>query len=222
MLVMVASFANAGKFDQAATNILATNNANPGPGIASIPNSSVTLDFSLQNGEFWDGLNDPDNVIAMCFTGGSITGIEWDVTLETVGASWLSEATMQFTDSSGSADPNAINLTVGNGDNTPGTMTYNSGGIVDLTDNTLPDVVAAGDGILQIQFFESFDDNADAVDSMFTSGTVGIHGIDLVPVACPYAAAVLAPPVPVPTNNWITLALLMLALMFFSRKLIKQ
>ncbi|MGB0514864.1 MAG: hypothetical protein ACPGJE_08505, partial [Wenzhouxiangellaceae bacterium] len=84
------------------------------------------------------------------------------------GDSWLSEATIQFSNSSGSADPNAINLTVGAGEDTPGDQDFSSGGaIIDFSDNGLPDVTAGADGILRLQLFEGFDDNPDAIDAVY-------------------------------------------------------
>jgi len=167
--------------------------AGPGTsgGIEGTPDSQVVVDIS--GAESWDLIDDVDNVIADCVGGGTITGIGFDVTITTVGASWLSEPVIQFTNSAGSADPNAINLTAGLNDDMPGTMSYTSGGIIDFSDNALPNITAAGDGILRMQFFESFDDVADAVDAVFDSGTLTFDGIGLVDntgdAACPFSGA---------------------------------
>ncbi len=179
LIFAIAASANSGKFDQPPKNTLeAINNNNAPVVINSVPNSMVTLDFGLLTGESWDGANDPDNILVDCLTGGSVTGFEWtNVTIESVGASWLSEATLQFTDS---AVTNGINLGLGNGDDFGGMMTYSSGGILDLTDAMLSDIVPGVDGIIRLQFFEGFDDVAGAIDANYTSGTIDVHGIDLV------------------------------------------
>lgn len=220
-LLMAATFAaSAGKVDQASTSLLsrAANNAAP-VGINSTPDSSVTIDFSVLTGESWDAQGSPNNVIGSCVLGGTITGIEWtNVEVATVGLSWLSEATMLFSDSAGGG---GISLSVGNGDDFAGTSTYSSGGIIDFTDNALPDIVALGDGLLPIEFFEGFDDAANAIDANFTAGTVTIWGIGLTPdPACQFAAAavVLAPPTPVPSLNLYALVALFLALLVFGYK----
>lgn len=177
-LVLAASAVTAGKFDQASGNTIQATNSNAPIVINSVPNSSVTIDFGYLTGDSWDGQDNPNNVIADCITGGSVTGFEWtNVTIATVGASWLSEARMLFSDTAGA---NGITLSLGNGDNVAGTMTYSSGGIIDLTDNALPDIVPGGDGIIRLQLFESFDDVANTIDANYTSGTVDVYGINLV------------------------------------------
>jgi hypothetical protein len=132
---------------------------------------STTYTFDVDTAH-WDALGDPDNeVITLdlnAILGGVagadafVTGLGWDTTIETVGASWLSESSYDFN--------GEIFLSPGAGDDMPGTMSYNSGGILDLSDNGLPDILAAG-GILTIEAFEGFDDVADAIDS-FQSGTL--------------------------------------------------
>ncbi|MDA3934121.1 MAG: hypothetical protein PF630_07340 [Gammaproteobacteria bacterium] len=115
----------------------------------------------------WDGIDDTDNIIIdlNIGAGNAMTGVSWDVGIATVGASWLSEPTVLFSDSTGSADPNGISLAPGTGVDAPGDMEFSSGGVLDFSDNALPDIVAGADGILRLQFFEGFDDTADAVDA---------------------------------------------------------
>lgn len=185
---------------------------------SSTPNSTVVLNL-VENGGVasWDGLDDVDNVIENCVSGAAITGVGWDnVTVESVGASWLSEAVMMFSNSSGSADPNWISLTVGTGDDFAGTGTYSSGGIIDFTDNALPDIVANGDGLFQIQFFESWDDVDGSIDANFTSGTLTIAGTDLVGTpgpGCNLLGAPAQPALPVPANNNFAIFALLLSVM---------
>lgn len=141
-----------------------------------------TRTVTLSQVASWDGLGDPDNVVmsidmAALFglSSGSaidLNGIGWDITVSTVGASWLSEATMYFdnqTQDSGAG----LFLTVGNGNDFAGTGTFSSGGIVKLADAGLPDLVLA-DGVLRIEFWESFDDVADDIDA-FLDGTLTLQ-----------------------------------------------
>ncbi|MGB0515084.1 MAG: hypothetical protein ACPGJE_09615, partial [Wenzhouxiangellaceae bacterium] len=116
----------------------------------------------------WDGLDDTDNIVIDLDIGpgNTLTGVGWDIGIATIGASWLSEATIQHSDSTGSADPNAINLNIGATLDNSGDQDFSSGGtIVDFSDNMLPEITAGPDGILRLQLFESFDDNADAIDA---------------------------------------------------------
>ncbi|MBL4660693.1 MAG: hypothetical protein JKY19_10070 [Alcanivoracaceae bacterium] len=218
LLACTMSVAIAGKLDQPtrstvqAVDLTAPVNTPDGTGAVS----SVTLDFAELIGDSFDGQDDPDNVIASCVAGGSITGVEWTgVTVETVGASWLSEATFLFTDSAGGQ---GVGLNVGNGDGAPGVATYSSGGIVDFTDNGIPDIVALGDGQLPIQFFESFDDNPNALDANYTAGTLTIWGLDLTAVPCPYIAAPPPPPAIIPTLSQYGLMMLFVGLFFVARR----
>jgi hypothetical protein len=179
----------------------------------SVPNSQVDLDFNLGGIASWDADNDPDNVIENCVSGDSITGFGWDLTIETVGASWLSEAVMRYSNSDGDADPNWITLTVGIGNDAPGNMNFTSGGILDLTDNALPDIVSNPDGLFMIQFFESFDDVADDIDANYLSGSVNVAGINLVGTPGPGCTLIGLPPLPVPADNNFALIALLLSVM---------
>lgn len=103
-----------------------------------------------------DGLDDPDNVILVQSLGPGtiVTGIGWDLDLETVGSSLLSNARLYFDGSD--QDGLGLFLTPGVGDNFSGTGSYASP-IVDLSDNGIPDIPILDDGNLYIQLFESFD-----------------------------------------------------------------
>jgi len=157
---------------------LTTNSSVP----ASNDRAGETRTVSLDSVASWDGLGDADNTVmsidmAALFglSSGSaidLNGIAWDVTVSTVGASWLSEATMYF-DNATQDSGAGIFLTVGIGDDFAGTSSYSSGGIVKLADAGLPDLVLA-DGVLRIEFWESFDDVADDIDS-FMSGTLTLQ-----------------------------------------------
>lgn len=97
--------------------------------------------------------------------GTEVTGIGWDVTLTSIGASWASEAVMGFEDQ--------LYLTVAAGDDAPVTSVgYSSGGIIDFSDDTtLPNIVVEADANLDIEFFEGFVDNAGTGDNFFEAGS---------------------------------------------------
>lgn len=138
---------------------------------AGSPTGSILLDVS--GWQFNDAQGSPLNQIMSVFIGhgGVVTGLSWDVNLTTIGASWASEAVMNFSDT--------VNLTVGTGDTFGVTnMNYSTGGfIVDLTDNGLPNILPDAAGFIEIEFFESFVDNAGTGDAFFEPGsTVTIHG----------------------------------------------
>jgi len=163
----------------------------------------------------WDAQDDEDNVVINLDigAGNALTGVGWDIGLSTVGDSWLSEAVILHSNSTGSADPNGIFLTLGVGLDQPGDQDFSSGGqIIDFGDNMLPDVVAGPDGILQLQLFETFDDVADAIDANYRNAAAPqlCSGLALVcsdQEACNSAVS-FAEARTVPANNAWALALL--------------
>jgi len=75
----------------------------------------------------------------------------------------------------GSSHFDGISLTPGVRDDFPGTGTYSSGGIVSLIASG-QDFHLSSDGLLNLEFFESFDDVAGAPDAIFLPGsTLTIH-----------------------------------------------
>lgn len=170
---------------------------------AGVPDSIVTVDIT--GVESFDGLNDPDNTVLIEAVGTecTMTGIGWDVTLTTIGASWLSEAVTYFDDVG--QDGMGLFLTVGVGDNMPGTMTYSSGGIIDLTDNGIPNLTFAVDGDLYMQFYESFVDNPNLPDAIYDP----VSTYDIAGISCGIPDD---PIIAVPTLNTVGLVTLLLLL----------
>ncbi|MDX1625568.1 MAG: hypothetical protein R3323_03555 [Wenzhouxiangellaceae bacterium] len=121
--------------------------------------------FDMTGAQSWDLEGDADNIVVdiPIGSGNAMTAVAWDVGLTTVGSSWLSEARVKWTSTGDTTT--GLFLTVGIGDDTTGDSEYSSMGFIDLTDNGIPDVMPDADGILRLEFFESFDDNSDAVDA---------------------------------------------------------
>jgi hypothetical protein len=173
--------------------------------------------------ESWDGIDDADNTIIdiNIGAGNQLLGVAWDIGIATVGASWLSEPTILHSSSAGSADPNGINLTIGLGDDAAGDQDYSSGGVLLFADVPLAPIVADADGILRLQLFESFDDEADLVDANYRNAAAPFTcpGLALVcsdQAACNAALGAGGPTIPettpVPVNNPWALGLLALIL----------
>lgn len=127
----------------------------------------------------WDDLDDADNVIIDVDISSTlkVVGVAWDVGIASVGESWLSDASVFLSNSDGTADPDAVILAPGFEVEAPGNQEFSSGGVVMLADEGLPEIEPNGDGIVQLQFFEAFDDVADAVDSEWRNAAS--------PVTCP-------------------------------------
>ncbi len=139
----------------------------------------TVVSYDISGAESWDGLSDSSNMVLVIDTAamlglpsGTATefhGIGWDVTIATNDGSWLSEARMYFDDNI-APDLSGLFLTPGVNDSVPGTGTYTSGGVVDLSDNGIPDIVLP-DGMLRLEFYEGFDDLPDDIDANYLQGS---------------------------------------------------
>jgi hypothetical protein len=142
-------------------------------------------DYSVAGIESWDAYTDPDNVVvdldlaaALGYPSGTyleMTGIGWDVDLETYGGSWLSEIKVYFDDNI-APDGSGLFLTPAVADGFPGSGSYASGGVLDLTDNGIPDIPLPN-GILRMEFYEGWDDVADAADGLWVCGCLNIQAV---------------------------------------------
>ena len=130
--------------------------------------------------EHFDEQGNPVNTVLIEAVGDTcvMTGIAWDVTITTVGVSWLSEAVVYLDDIG--QDGMGLFVTPGVGDTMPGIATYNSGGIIDLTDNGIPNITFAVDGDLYMEFHESLVDNPGAADSTYDPTSI----YDIAGISC--------------------------------------
>ena len=128
---------------------------------------AATLVVDLANLPSFDSFLDPGNVVQTYNIGAlsNVTGFSYDVTVTTVGASWLSEALIYFTDT---AVTNGVIVTPGFGNNFSGSQAFS--GNIDLTAEGLSFLVGA-DGLLRLELAEDFDDVPGAADA-FLTGTL--------------------------------------------------
>ena len=150
--------------------------------VTADPNS-VLLEIDLGGAESWDEYGDLSNWVALADIGtvsgwgnaAIVDGVGWNLTIQTVGSSYLADATIYLDDA---VNPDGEGVFIyPSGDLEPGTATYDSGVIYDLTDNGIPDVPLP-DGWLRIELFELVDDDPDAVDAEYLSGSmlyVSVH-----------------------------------------------
>ena len=161
--------------------------------LSAMTASAATIDIDISGAESWDGFGSANNLVRMIDLGmGSAVTIDalgWDFTIETIGASWLSEAVIGFSDT---ANSNGIDVTAGVGDDFAGVNSYSSGGLLVLNDFDLPNIELA-DGILVLTFFEDFDDVENAIDAIY-QGFVSVSVIDEVvqEVSAPSIIALLS------------------------------
>jgi hypothetical protein len=115
---------------------------------------------------------------------GTIHGVGWDTTQMAISPSWLSEQTVSFANA---GDAPGLYLTP-SPDAVSGTMSYSSGGLIDLEGAAIPDVVI-GSGVLRLEFFETFDDFAGDTDGFWLEGST--ITLDYAIVPAPGAIALL-------------------------------
>ncbi len=140
--------------------------------------TSVSMDFLFNGWDLeFDSSNETPTFDIAAATGMpagtevTLVGLGWDVNLQTAGDSWLSESMIKFGDDA--SDP-VIFLQPAIGDDfASSTMpqNYSSGGIVNFSDNGLPDLVLT-DGVVEMEIYELLDDMVDVIDASYLAGSV--------------------------------------------------
>ena len=75
-----------------------------------------------------------------------------------------------------------IDIAVGGSDSFPVTNAHYSSGVIDLSNAGIPQYPYSADGNLEIEFFESFVDNAGTGDAFFEDGSILIiQGFPIIP-----------------------------------------
>jgi hypothetical protein len=147
--------------------------------------SDLTVNFAgIQS---WDSQGEATNTVLSinALPGGVVDSISWNVSLTTVGASWLSEATISILNSDGEG----VFFSPGSEDEFSGSGTYT--GTASLVELGLQFNIGA-DGQLHFEFFESFDDVTGAADATFTAGGMTFAGIGVSAVPEPGTYGLMA------------------------------
>lgn len=142
--------------------------------------------ISLAGLASWDVLGSGNNVVlnvdiaaALGMPSGSpvnMNGIGWDLSVQTVGASWRSEARLYFDDN---VAPDLLGLFLNpfTGQNSSGAGTSTSGGIIKLADVQIANIPLPN-GILRLELFESFDDVPNEIDA-FWGGSITVQTVEI-------------------------------------------
>ena len=144
--------------------------------------------FDLSNAQSWDLLGSPNNQTFSSPVLGEdieIIGIGFDLSLSTQNGSWLSEAAISV--------HGQLNIHPGAGDDfdTPSPVHYSTGGIVDLRTLDDPLNFSIEDTTINIELFETFDDQADTIDAIYAPGSVLHIAYRALPIPSPTSAATL-------------------------------
>lgn len=127
------------------------------------------VNFDMATASSWDLELDPSNDIRTFTVTETtpMTNISWAGTVATRGASWRNEAVIYF----GAPDPaQSFYITMGFADGSPGTTSYSGSA----------DIVAAlgfainPAGTWTLEFFESYDDVADAIDADWSNVNIAM------------------------------------------------
>lgn len=95
-----------------------------------------------------------------------VTGISYSVNITAFSPSYLSEAILGFSDSALTA---GVDLSPGFDQDNPGTASFSSS--ASLVDLGL-DFAVGADGLLRLEYFESFNDASISPDAIWNSGTI--------------------------------------------------
>lgn len=107
--------------------------------------------------------------------GNAVNGLGWDVVLTAFGASWRSEIGVLVTDSTGLG---GFNLRPGTDASPGGPTPYSSNGqILKLANYAIPNVTALADGLIRLEFFESYDDVPGGFEGVWNSGSLFLQVI---------------------------------------------
>lgn len=131
------------------------------------PAAGRRVRVNLQNIPSWDRQGDTDNFRAVINVAPDdlLNGVYWDVTLEAISPSWLSEMALLIVNVNGEG----YVLRPGAGQNRAGTGTFSGG--LKVRDANLPDTQLP-DNRIYLEFFETFDDASNAIDGFWRSGFV--------------------------------------------------
>lgn len=138
------------------------------------------LVVNLTGIQSFDAVDEPINTLLTvdALAGGTVDNISWNVTLSTIGESWLSEATILILNDVG----DGVVFSPGLGDDFSGVGTYaDSASLVALGLS----FNVGSDGKLYFQFFEDFDDNPGTADATYTAGNITFGGIGVAAVPEP-------------------------------------
>lgn len=156
--------------------------------LAPISVSATEIVFDVSGIASNEGFGNPLNEVFLLDVGANSTVVSagWDVNITATSPSWLSEMRVDFTDTDLLG---GVSLSVGAGQNTGGTQSFSSGGQLLLADFGL-EFAVGGDGLLRLEFWESFNDVTGGADGVWNSGTL-TFGIAPVPEPATYGLMAL-------------------------------
>jgi PEP-CTERM motif len=183
---VAAALALMGAASQAQAQAQFSRGSGPGfsPSVSAAPlaGTDLVIDVSGINTNAAEGSAANTVMFFQLLPGALVDGVSWATTQTAFSPSWLEEMTISFLNSAG----DGVVLSPGAGDDLPGTASYSGSAL--LSDFGLQFNVGA-DGLLRVEFFESFDDGAVNPDGLFVSGDVTF--LNVVPEPATYGMMAL-------------------------------
>jgi PEP-CTERM motif len=147
--------------------------------IATLPNAlaatdpplvdhTLVIEFSNQYSADVKGSAENTTLVYRVAPQAWITGLSWSVTATAFDPSWLSELTLDLSNSLGEG----VQLSPADGINNAGSLT--TSGQLDLVNSGLGFRLRP-DGRLKLEFYDAFDDLAGAPDGRWSSGLLQVH-----------------------------------------------
>ena len=140
--------------------------------VAGSASAQSSLVVDVTGIESFNSLGSPENTILTfeLLPNATVVGLEWDVVIQANGGSWLDEMTIAF----GSTAEDFLFFAPSSTSNNGGNLPEANSGSANLVDLGLAFDVAA-DGILRMEFFESFYDAGVVPNGVWVSGTVTVN-----------------------------------------------
>lgn len=144
--------------------------------MAHTAHAQQTYDFDVTGiYSYGGGFGDPLNEVhwVELAPNAHIVAMSYEVTLEAFDPSWLSEMRVDMTNS---AMDGGVGLTPGVGVGSPGIQSFSSDGVIDLIAIDLHFHLGS-DGLLRLEFWDTFNDNYPDPEGRWLDGTITIHYI---------------------------------------------
>lgn len=159
-----------------------------------VDRAGLVTPISVTGVPSFDYIDSPNNAVMwiQVGAGNGVNGIGWDVVLQTLHpSSLLSDILVAVTDSTGLG---GFSLRPGFTDQTPGgPSSYDSDGqILKLANYSIPDIIAMGDGLIRLEFFDFYDDAIGVADAEWLSGSLFLQTYAPIPNASAASLLVLA------------------------------
>ncbi len=123
--------------------------------VVSVDGQTSATGYGNPDGEVPPNVN--SSLLVNIGQNNQVIGFGYEVNIETLGGSWLDEASVAIVSEEG--DETGLFVRPGVGILAPGNQAFSSGGLVLLADAEIPPIPSDASGDVYLEFFETFDDD---------------------------------------------------------------